>query len=162
MIQETTLCFIFNEDRQCLMLRRLKEPHQGQWNAPGGKLQPGETPEEACRREVREETGLVLDKVRALGSVDCIDLADVDNTWCLHLFSAEHARVHVPRGVEGEFAWLDLASVLAGGAEVVHNIPLILPLLLRGVWIRGVFAYRGEFLERYNISLTDGGRGLQI
>jgi len=64
--------------------------------------------------------------------------------------------------VEGEFAWLDLASVLAGGAEVVHNIPLILPLLLRGVWIRGVFAYRGEFLERYNISLTDGGRGLQI
>jgi 8-oxo-dGTP pyrophosphatase MutT (NUDIX family) len=34
------------------------------WCFPGGRLEPGETPEEAVRREVLEETGLVLAGVR--------------------------------------------------------------------------------------------------
>lgn len=35
-----------------------------QWTVPGGRVEPGETPEAAARREVHEETGLVVDAIQ--------------------------------------------------------------------------------------------------
>jgi 8-oxo-dGTP diphosphatase len=42
----------------------------GLWELPGGKIEVGETPESAARREVAEETGIVLGSVEPLGLVD--------------------------------------------------------------------------------------------
>jgi 8-oxo-dGTP diphosphatase len=36
------------------------------WNFPGGKIEDGETPEEACMREIEEETGLTVHIVRKI------------------------------------------------------------------------------------------------
>ena len=80
-----TLCFIFDENSNCLMLKREREPHRGQWNAPGGKLLQEEDPEQGCLREVLEETGLVLSSLRDMGCIDCIDLLDPANAWRLYL-----------------------------------------------------------------------------
>lgn len=41
----------------------LKHRKLGLWLPPGGHVEPGETPDEAVRREVREETGLDIDFV---------------------------------------------------------------------------------------------------
>jgi 8-oxo-dGTP diphosphatase len=63
------LCFVRRGD-QILMLNRRKAPLMGLWNGVGGKLEPGELPDEAMRRELQEETGLVtVDSLRFAGIV---------------------------------------------------------------------------------------------
>ncbi len=63
------IAYIIERDSSVLMLRR--SPHKdhapGEWETGSGRVEAGETPEEAVHREVREETDL---KVEIVGPVD--------------------------------------------------------------------------------------------
>jgi 8-oxo-dGTP pyrophosphatase MutT (NUDIX family) len=52
--------FVMGEDPDdIIMIKKLRGPDWliGKWNAIGGKIEPGEKPEEAMAREFREESG---------------------------------------------------------------------------------------------------------
>jgi mutator protein MutT len=53
-----------------LLIRRRNEPGAGLWSLPGGRIEPGESDEQAVVREVREETGLSVLAGRLLGTVE--------------------------------------------------------------------------------------------
>ncbi|MCI0449351.1 MAG: NUDIX domain-containing protein [Chlorobi bacterium] len=46
--------------RKIILIKKVRGPYKGRWDLPGGKIDFGETPEEALAREVLEETGLKL------------------------------------------------------------------------------------------------------
>jgi 8-oxo-dGTP diphosphatase len=49
-------------ERWILMTQRLDNSElRGRWEFPGGKVEPGESPEVALRREIREELGILCD-----------------------------------------------------------------------------------------------------
>jgi 8-oxo-dGTP diphosphatase len=65
-----TLCYVKGGGKT-LMIHRVKKEndiHEGKWNGLGGKLQPGETPEECVIREVFEESGLKIHQPELRGS----------------------------------------------------------------------------------------------
>jgi 8-oxo-dGTP pyrophosphatase MutT (NUDIX family) len=61
------------EGRPCFVLTRRAgglRRHAGQWALPGGRLDPGESPEDAALRECTEEVGLALTSSALLGRLD--------------------------------------------------------------------------------------------
>ena len=56
-----------------LLIERGREPFKGKWALPGGFIDPHETLEEACKRELLEETGIEIDKMIQFKAFDAID-----------------------------------------------------------------------------------------
>jgi ADP-ribose pyrophosphatase YjhB (NUDIX family) len=53
--------------KKVLMIKRGIAPRKGTWGPPSGFIEVGETPEEACLRELKEETGVSGQVVRLVG-----------------------------------------------------------------------------------------------
>lgn len=63
---------IIIENENVLIVRRGQPPKMGAWSIPGGGVHLGEDLEEACMREVKEETGLdveILSEGRVLNRI---------------------------------------------------------------------------------------------
>jgi len=50
--------FVSDEKGNILLVKRGVEPAKGKWSLPSGFIEIDETPEQACLRELKEETGL--------------------------------------------------------------------------------------------------------
>lgn len=55
--------FLQNKEGECLILKISKEKYperKAKWDIPGGRIEPGKSLMENLRREIKEETGLLL------------------------------------------------------------------------------------------------------
>jgi 8-oxo-dGTP diphosphatase len=76
--QVTAGAVVTNEEGRVLLLKHIFRPGSG-WGIPGGFLEKNEQPEEAIRRELREETGLELESceiafIRSLRNISRIEI----------------------------------------------------------------------------------------
>ena len=78
----TTLCYI-EKDSSYLMLHRTKKEqdyNKDKWIGIGGKFENGESPEDCVRREIHEETGLIVnpEDLEYCGIVTFVDKSEED------------------------------------------------------------------------------------
>ncbi len=57
-VRQVSAALILRDDKVLICQRRPDQPLGSKWEFPGGKLEPGETAEEALRRELNEELGI--------------------------------------------------------------------------------------------------------
>ena len=60
-MKEVTAAIIRKEGRILIAQRAPGENLAGKWEFPGGKIEPGETPQECLKREIREELDVDID-----------------------------------------------------------------------------------------------------
>ncbi len=70
-------------DDHVLLVRRANPPDAGRWGFPGGKIDQGETIEDAAIRELLEEAGVRAEPLRVFTAVDVFDRDD-DGTLRRH------------------------------------------------------------------------------
>lgn len=58
---------VVTDDAERVLLARWTEGRRTAWTMPGGGLEDGEDPEQAVRRELREETGFRIETTELLG-----------------------------------------------------------------------------------------------
>ncbi|MFQ5518438.1 MAG: (deoxy)nucleoside triphosphate pyrophosphohydrolase [Mariprofundus sp.] len=84
-IQIIALIVAFNNEGQVLLLKRDESQHcGGLWSFPGGKVEANESPKNAAKRELKEETGLIGSNWELLTTES---FAYPDRRLHFHLFS---------------------------------------------------------------------------
>ena len=109
----TTLCYP-ERNGQYLMLHRTKkenDENRDKWIGVGGKFEDGESPEDCMKREVLEETGLLVTDYRYRGIVTFV--SDLWPTEYMHLFICTNWTGEEKECDEGELAWINKRDLLS-------------------------------------------------
>jgi 8-oxo-dGTP diphosphatase len=88
--RRVAVVFLVDPEGRILMQHRAATAKisPNQWALPGGKIEVGETPAEAARREVLEETGLTVERVEPFWSGTRPSVAEAGKLVEMHVFSA--------------------------------------------------------------------------
>ncbi|MDF1513217.1 MAG: NUDIX domain-containing protein [Anaerolineae bacterium] len=102
---------------EVLLMRRRQEPNLGLWIAPGGKVELDEAPHETARREMLEETGLVVDHLEWKGF--CTEVSPLpDWQWMLFIYiTRDFTGTLKPNHREGDLAWVSRSTYY-------HHLPI--------------------------------------
>lgn len=115
---------ILQQDQRILLTRRPDgSRHAGLWEFPGGKLDPGESPQQGLQREIREELGIEVE----VGEV--FDVVYYRYDWGAVLLLAYHCQL-----IAGEIRNLEVAEhrwVAPADLGSYPILPADLPLIER-------------------------------
>ena len=70
-------------NHRVLLVKRNHPPNKDTWAIPGGKLELGETLQQAAEREIKEETGIIIKAKDPVYTFDVIE-RDSENQICFH------------------------------------------------------------------------------
>ena len=102
---------------------RLEEgPLYGMLEFPGGKIEVGETPEEACRREVHEEVDVLLPRDEKLVLFKYQDYSVENKNICLFVFLSKFADFPAEKGDWSEITYDKKSDYLQGKIPPINHV----------------------------------------
>jgi len=144
-----TLCYV-RKGGSTLMIHRIKkhnDMHAGKWNGLGGKLEPGETPEECAIREIREESGLVVSNPLLKGFLT-FPMFDGSDDWYAFVFLVNQFEGQLIDSPEGVLRWIPDDELL--DLNLWAGDRIFLPWLGRAGFFSAKFLYQdGELIDHH-------------
>lgn len=124
---------------EILLLKRNKDPFINQWSLPGGKIDAGEFTDQSVKREIMEETGIIIHSLNYKGLVSELIYHEMNTDDLLyhhlvHVFSALVEKSNNrSSSSEGELAWFGLDQIEAElkSKMVITDLFIIKEMLIK-------------------------------
>ena len=149
-----TLMFI-RDDERLLLIRKKRGHGAGRINAPGGKVEPDETPLQCAVRETQEEIGVRVVAATRMAELKFVEQAD--EQWLGHVFLASQ--------YEGAPTETSEATPLSFPVNAIpydqmwEDDRLWLPHVLAGRFVRGAFLFEAGALIAHEFEWTQAEQG---
>lgn len=157
---EVAAAVLLHEESFLLAQRPVGKIYAGYWEFPGGKIEPGESPLHALRRELHEELGIEIHTAYP---------------WLTRVFAYPHATVRLnffrvlrwqgePHGRENQQLSWQTGPKITVGPLLPANAPILRALQLPPLYAISNVAELGcdEFLRRLQRALRGGLRLVQV
>ena len=149
MVILATLCYI-KRAGYTLMVHRNKKAndiHEGKWNGLGGKFEAGETPEECVKREVEEESGLLIQNPRLHGLIMFPNFKA--NDWYVFVFTATDFTGELIESPEGKLEWIPDEKIL--DLNLWESDHIFMRWIQEGKFFSAKFTYEREEMRGYDV-----------
>jgi 8-oxo-dGTP diphosphatase len=147
--QRATLLFVIRDGR-ILLIHKKRGLGAGKLNGPGGRLEPGETPEACALREVREELRVTPFGVRAAGELrfQFVDGLSIHG----FVFTAEGCHGEPEETDEARPIWTALGEIPY--ERMWEDDRLWVPAMLAGERFDGRFVFDGDRLLDHRVEIA--------
>lgn len=125
---------LINDADEVLMMQESRESCRGKWYLPAGRMEAGETIEQAAQREVLEETGLVVE-ITTLLTVET-----AGGSWFRFVVTGNQVGGELKSTPDGE-------SLQAQFVRNVEELPL------RSQDVLGLISYAREYKTNYSVNI---------
>lgn len=99
---------LIKKDEKILIAQRLKGKYEDMWEFPGGKVEPGETEEQAIEREIMEEFNI---EVRAKGFIKSSIYETPSKIIDLRLYGCDYISGKIEISEHKQYKWIDKKDI---------------------------------------------------
>jgi 8-oxo-dGTP diphosphatase len=139
---DTAVLTFIRCDGQLLLILKKRGLGHGKFNAPGGRLEAGETPEQAAVRETQEEVGLTPLGLKSAGRLD-FAFTDGYSLRC-HVFTADAYEGTLTETDEAAPFWCAESDIPYG--RMWADDRLWIPLMLDGRRFEAQFVFDSDLM----------------
>lgn len=150
--RKATLCFLVKNGEILLALKK-RGLGEGKWNGVGGKLEPGETVEDAVFRETEEEVKVKPISFRQVATLDFYFPQKPDWSQRVLVFLIDKWEGEPAETEEMAPKWFKVANIPFESmwADDFHWLPLV----LKGKIVAGEFLFQGEKILEFNLATQE-------
>ena len=150
------ICYLRRENEFLLLLKASGRFGGGFWNAPGGKIKPGESALQAVMREVEEETGLLIVNPEKIGFLEFyFGPGKSRPDWTAEVFVSSEFSGFERESSEGKLQWFSADQFPYD--QMWEDDRYWIPLMVDGIKFRGRFEFTADSkkLVSYSIEKTE-------
>ena len=134
------------------MLHRVKKKHdmhKDKWNGLGGKLKDQESPEECVKREVWEESGLIIKDPNLKGVITFPKFDGIDD-WLVFVYTANQFEGELIDSDEGVLEWIDNKDLF--NLNLWEGDKIYMEWLNQDRFFSAKFIYKNKLLKDYDVT----------
>ncbi|MCF8261723.1 MAG: 8-oxo-dGTP diphosphatase [Melioribacteraceae bacterium] len=149
-----TLVYLQQKGKTLMLLRNKKQNdfHKGKWNGLGGKMEPGESPDECAIREVEEESGYKIQNLKLAGLIT-EPLFDGKQDWHLFLYTSEDFEGEQIISDEGTLEWIPNEKIF--DLNLWEGDRIFLKWILEKKFFSAKFIYKKKEFKDYSVNFYE-------